>query len=160
MPERYLVHHFERRAYPLRPPTFTVGRDADSDIVLREPTVSRTHARVLLEGDEAILENLGPTGTRVNGEELLAPHKLAQGDQILIGTAKLTYTSTALPTGFTVVNGSRHPESDPDSKRTTIRTPLLRTAETRAARPAGLDRTWILAAVLVVAVVFFVFTRG
>lgn len=160
MPERYLVHHFERRAYPLRPPTFTVGRDADSDIVLREPTVSRTHARVLVEGEDVILESLGPTGTRVNGEEVIAPRKLEQGDQILIGTAKLTYTSAALPTGFTVVNGSRHPESDPDSKRTTIRTPLLRTAETRAARPARMDRTWILAAALVIAVVFFVFTRG
>lgn len=160
MPERYLVHHFERRAYPLRLPTFTLGRDADSDIVLREPTISRTHARVLLEGDDVILESLGPTGTRVNGEELLAPRKLEQGDQILIGTAKLTYTSAALPTGFTVVSGNKHPESDPDTKRTTIRTPLLRAGETRGARPTGVDRTWILAAVLVIAVVFFVFTRG
>ncbi|HUF29528.1 MAG TPA: FHA domain-containing protein, partial [Gemmatimonadaceae bacterium] len=67
MPERYLVHHFERLAYPLRAPMFTVGRGADSDIVLREPTVSRTHARLMLEGDDAILESLGPTGTRVNG---------------------------------------------------------------------------------------------
>lgn len=160
MTERYLVHHFERRAYPLRPPMFTVGRDADSDIVLREPTVSRTHARVVLEGDTAIIESLGPTGTRVNGEEILAPRKLEQGDQILIGTAKLTFTSAALPTGFTVVNGSSHPPSDPDTKRTTIRTPLLRAAEQKAARPSRLNRTWVLAAVLALAVAFFVFTRG
>lgn len=160
MPERYLVHHFERRAYPLRQPLFTVGRDADSDIVLREPTVSRTHARLVLEGDDAILESLGPTGTRVNGEEVLAPRKLEPGDQIVIGTAKLTFTSSALPTGFTVVNGSKHPESDPDTKRSTIRTPLIRTAEHKAARPTRLNRTWVLAAVMVLAVAFFVFMRG
>ncbi|HUR91159.1 MAG TPA: FHA domain-containing protein [Gemmatimonadaceae bacterium] len=160
MTERYLVHHFERRAYPLRQQLFTVGRDADSDLVVREPTVSRTHARVTLEGEDAILESLGPTGTRVNGEQVLTPRKLEPGDQILIGTAKLTFTSAALPTGFTVVNAGKHPPSDPDTKRTTIRTPLLRTAETLAARPARLDRTWILGALLVLAVVFFVFTRG
>lgn len=160
MSERYLVHHFERRAYPLRPPLFTVGRGADSDIVLREPTVSRTHARLVLEGDDAVLESLGPTGTRVNGEEVMGPRKLEQGDQISIGTATLTFTSAALPTGFTVVDAARHPESDPDTKRTTIRTPLLRTGENRAARPAGPNRTWLLAAIIALAIAFFVFARG
>lgn len=160
MPERYLVHHFERRAYPLRQPLFTVGRDADSDIVLREPTVSRTHARLVLEGDDAILESLGPTGTRVNGEQVLTPRKLEQGDQILIGTAKLTFTSASLPTGFTVVDTARHPESDPDSKRSTIRTPLLRTGESKATRLPLVTRTQVLFALLVLALAFFVFARG
>ncbi len=159
MPERYLVYHFERRAYPLRRPLFTVGRDADSDIVLREPTVSRTHARLLLEGEDAILENLGPTGTRVNGEEIIAPRKLEQGDHILIGTAKLTFTSASLPTGFTVANGATHPESDPDTKRTTIRTPLLQ-ARAKERRDSRLNKTWLLVGFLVLAVAFFVFARG
>jgi pSer/pThr/pTyr-binding forkhead associated (FHA) protein len=159
MPERYLVHHFERRAYPLRQPLFTVGRDADSDIVLREPTVSRTHARLTLEGDDAILESLGPTGTRVNGEEVVSPRKLENGDQIIIGTAKLTFSSAPVPTGFAVVSNGGHPEPDPDTKRSTIRTPLLRTGETAAARQS-IPRTWILVAALALAVVFFVFTRG
>lgn len=160
MPERYLVHHFERRAYPLRQPLFTVGRDTESDIVLREPTVSRTHARVLLDGDDVILESLGPTGTRVNGEEIQAPRKLEQGDQILIGTAKLTFTSAALPTGFTVVNGTRQPESDPDTKRTTIRTPLLRARERKEGRPFQLDPTWLVVGAVALLVLFFVFARG
>lgn len=160
MPERYLVHHFERRAYPLRQPLFTVGRDADSDIVLREPTVSRTHARLVIEGEDAILENLGPTGTRVNGEEILTPRKLEQGDQILIGTAKLTFTSATLPTGFTVVNGSRHPEPDPDSKRTTIRTPLLRARERKEGRSFQPNKTWLVIGAVALAVVYFVFARG
>jgi pSer/pThr/pTyr-binding forkhead associated (FHA) protein len=160
MSERYLVHHFERRAYPLRQPLFTVGRDAESDIVLREPTVSRTHARVMLEGDDAILESLGPTGTRVNGEDVVSPRKLEPGDQITIGTAKLTFTSAPVPTGFTVVTNGGHPESDPDSKRSTIRTPLLRTGENRTAQQSTPPRKWILLALLALAVAFFVFTRG
>jgi pSer/pThr/pTyr-binding forkhead associated (FHA) protein len=160
MPERYLVHHFERRAYPLRHPMFTVGRDADSDIILREPTVSRTHARLMLEGDDAILESLGPTGTRVNGEEVVNPRKLENGDEITIGTAKLTFSSAPLPTGFTVVSNGSHPEADPDTRRSTIRTPLFRTGESLAARPSTPARKWILLALLAVAVAFFVFTRG
>lgn len=160
MPERYLVHHFERRAYPLHQPMFTVGRDADSDIVLREPTVSRTHARLILEGDDAVLESLGPTGTRVNGEEVVMPRKLKNGDQITIGTAKLTFSAAPVPTGFTVVGNGRHPEPDPDTRRTTIRTPLLRTSEHGTARQSALPRTWVLVALLALAVGFFVFTRG
>lgn len=159
MPERYLVHHFERRAYPLRHPVFTVGRDADSDIVLREPTVSRTHARLMLEGDDAILESLGPTGTRVNGEVVVIPRRLENGDQITIGTAKLTFSSAPVPTGFMVVNNGSHPESDPDSRRSTIRTPLLKTGEHTAGRQS-FPRPWILVAMLALAIVFFVFTRG
>lgn len=159
MRQRYLVYHFERRAYPLREPLFTVGRDADSDIIVREPTISRTHARVILEGEEAVLENLGPTGTRVNGEEVVAPRKLEQGDQIRIGTAMLTFTSDALPTGFTVVQARAHPAPDPDTKRSTIRTPLLH-ARARAAANPPLNSTWVLVGLLTLVVVFFVFTRG
>lgn len=160
MPERYLVYHFERRAYPLRGPLFTVGRDAASDIVLREPTVSRTHLRVVLEGEDAVLESLGPTGTRINGEEVLAPRKLEQGDQILVGTAQLTFTSAALPTGFTVVDAAAHPAPDPDTKRSTIRTPLLRPREKADGQSLQLKTTWVVVAIVVLAVISFVFARS
>lgn len=160
MSERYLVYHFERRAYPLLRPLFTVGRDADSDLVLREPTVSRTHARLVLEGDDVILESFGPTGTRVNGVDILRPRKLESGDQILIGTAKLTFTSASVPTGFTVANSTIHPQSDPDTKRTTIRTPLLRSGEKTGGRAFPLSRTWLLIGVMILALALFVFTRG
>ena len=158
--ERYLVYHFERRAYPLRLPQFTVGRDADSDLVLREPTVSRTHARLVLDGEDAILESLGPTGTCVNGIQIVNTRKLETGDQILIGTAKLTFTSEAVPTGFTIVNSNIHPQSDPDTKRTTIRTPLMRGAEKVGGRASSPTRTWLLTGVMILALALFVFTRG
>lgn len=159
MPECYLINHFERRAYPLRQPLFTIGRDADSNLVLREPTVSRTHARLVLDGDDAILETLGPTGTRVNGENVVIPRKLVQGDQILIGTARLTFASGTLPTGFALAPAGEHPESDPDTRRTTIRTPLLHPREKKEERSFPL-RTALLLAVAVLAVIFAVFARG
>jgi len=160
MSDRYLVYHFERRAYPLRQPLFTVGRDADSDLVLREPTVSRTHARLVIEGEDAILENLGPTGTRVNGEAVVNPRKLEPGDQILIGTAKLTFTSATVPTGFTVVSSNVHPQADPDTRRTTIRTPLMRPGEQKAGREFRINKTWLVIGAMTLAVAFFVFARG
>lgn len=158
--EQYLVYDLERRAYPLRGPVFTVGRDADSDLVLREPTVSRTHARVVLEGEETILESLGPTGTRVNGVAIMNSRKLASGDQILIGTAKLTFSSAPVPTGFTVVNSSVHPQSDPDTKRTTIRMPLLRGTDKKKGWAFQLNRTWFFVGALTLAVLLFIFDRG
>lgn len=160
MSERYLVYHFERRAYPLRQPLFTVGRDADSDLVLREPTVSRTHARLMLDGDDMILESLGPTGTRVNGEQILTPRKLETGDQILIGTAKLTFTSATLPTGFTVVRSTEHPRSDPDTKRTTIRTPLLHSKDKVDGGGFQINKTWVAITVAALAVASFILSRG
>jgi pSer/pThr/pTyr-binding forkhead associated (FHA) protein len=159
MPECYLINHFERRAYPLRQPLFTIGRDSDSDLVLREPTVSRTHARLVLDGDDAILETLGPTGTRINGENVVIPRKLEQGDQILIGTAKLTFASGALPTGFALATGGEHPESDPDTRRTTIRTPLLHAREKKDGRRFPL-RASLLLVVAVLAMIFAIFARG
>lgn len=159
MPERYLIYQLERRAYPLRQPLFTVGRDAESDIIVREPTVSRTHARLTIDGDDVVLENLGPTGTRVNGEAVLASRKLQQGDDILIGTATLTFTAGPVPTGFTVVDGAASRQPDPDTRRSTIRTPLLPTDGIKA-RPAASAMTWMLVAALVIVTALFVFTRG
>jgi pSer/pThr/pTyr-binding forkhead associated (FHA) protein len=45
----------------------TVGRAATSDIVLDEPFVSSTHARLFLRGQFYVVEDLGSTnGTFVN----------------------------------------------------------------------------------------------
>ena len=60
----YLVYEFERRAYPLSDGGFTIGRDAASNIVVREPSVSRSHAEVRAEGGEFVLHTSGATGTR------------------------------------------------------------------------------------------------
>lgn len=48
------------------PGTLTVGRDPDNDLVLDEPRVSGRHARVVREGNRAVVEDLGSSnGTAV-----------------------------------------------------------------------------------------------
>jgi pSer/pThr/pTyr-binding forkhead associated (FHA) protein len=123
----YLVYEFERRAYPLSDAGFTIGRDSASDIVVREPAVSRSHAEVRAEGGEYVLHTSGTTGTRVNGEFVNTPRQLKDGDRIEVGTAELTFRRSKLPLGVSVVDRSepRARFDDVLSRRETISNPIL-----------------------------------
>ena len=124
----YLVYEFERRAYPLSDAGFTIGRDAGSSIVVREPSVSRTHAEVRAEGGEFVLHTSGATGTRLNGQVVTTPRQLKDGDRIEIGTAELTFRRSKLPLGVSVVDhADAHPGDEILSRRTTIANPILGT---------------------------------
>jgi DNA-binding winged helix-turn-helix (wHTH) protein len=69
-----------------------IGRDADVAIPLTSPTVSRHHAKIVIAGEVAILEDLGSkNGTHVRGEAVTSPLLLADGDQIRIGRFQLTF---------------------------------------------------------------------
>jgi len=71
--------------------TITIGRDPLSSVVLDSPTVSRRHARLVLRGGQAELEDLRSTnGTFVNGRRIERRH-LAKGDVVRIGPYKLLY---------------------------------------------------------------------
>ncbi len=127
----YLVYEFERRAYPLTEEGFTIGRDASSHIVLREPSVSRSHAEVRAEGGEYVLHTSGATGTRLNGETVSTPKQLQEGDRIEVGTAELTFRRSKLPLGVSVVDRAEaRPQFDDIlSRRQTISNPILGTHE-------------------------------
>jgi hypothetical protein len=68
----------------------TIGRGSESDITVAEDMVSRRHARLLIEPDNAIyIEDLKSTnGTFINGERIQRA-ALKEGDRILIGTSTL-----------------------------------------------------------------------
>jgi len=69
-----------------------IGRDADVAVPLNSPTVSRHHARIVIEGDAATLEDLGSkNGTAVRGQKITSPVNLADGDRIRIGAFELTF---------------------------------------------------------------------
>jgi DNA-binding winged helix-turn-helix (wHTH) protein len=69
-----------------------LGRDADVAVPLSSPTVSRHHARLVIAGEIATLEDLGSkNGTCVRGRALTSPTQLADGDQIRIGAFDLTF---------------------------------------------------------------------
>ena len=70
----------------------SIGRAAENGIVITGQRVSREHARVRRDGRHVWLEDLGSTnGTFLNGERVLAPAELRDGDQVAIGASVLTF---------------------------------------------------------------------
>jgi hypothetical protein len=84
------------REFLLDRPVLTIGRRADQDIVLDDPSVSRTHARIHLAGADAAVEDLGSTnGTSVNGRPIGSGRAtVLDRDRIQVGNALLEYRST------------------------------------------------------------------
>ena len=65
---------------------FVIGRVEGNDLVIAEPSVSRRHARLLRQGSQVLLEDLGSSnGTFINGKRLIAPTPLMPGDILMLG---------------------------------------------------------------------------
>lgn len=63
-----------------------IGRSPSSDIVIDEPYVSATHARLTLQGPALVLDDLQSTnGTMVNGHAITQAVTLRDGDEVQIG---------------------------------------------------------------------------
>jgi len=81
------------RAYnfPIIKDEISIGRGKDSDIVLKDDTVSRNHARITKSEEGYLLTDLGSfNGTKVN-EKSIQSTLLKHDDQIEIGLTKLTF---------------------------------------------------------------------
>ncbi len=67
-----------------------IGRSPDADLVIADDFVSSTHARVSLEADRLMLEDLGSTnGTVLNGQPVTRPLPVDAGDVIELGRNRL-----------------------------------------------------------------------
>lgn len=85
-----------------------LGRSSDCHVTIEDPLVSRHHARIVLEGDRAVVYDLGSrNGVKVNGLALKEPTELKDGDRLRIGTQELVFcrvdavpASSAKTTGF------------------------------------------------------------
>lgn len=78
-----------------------LGRDAEAAVWIDSLAASRRHARIVVSGSEAVLEDLdSKNGTIVNGRLLEKPVILRDGDRIQIASAALTFRtfSTTGPT--------------------------------------------------------------
>jgi pSer/pThr/pTyr-binding forkhead associated (FHA) protein len=74
-----------RSRVPLSPVPFTIGRQSDNHLVLRDNRASRNHARIALEADEYYLEDLNSShGLFVNGVRV-TKQKLHAADRIEFG---------------------------------------------------------------------------
>jgi hypothetical protein len=74
------------KVFPLQKNEIYIGRDPSNDIAISDVEVSRKHARLTMQPNGFILEDLGSTnGTYVNGQRLLGPHILRAGEVIQLG---------------------------------------------------------------------------
>lgn len=71
-----------------------IGRDPEAKIRIDIGGVSRRHARIVVDGADVTLEDLGSkNGTYLRGRRVQKPTRLAHGDEIRIGhkVARLTF---------------------------------------------------------------------
>jgi hypothetical protein len=91
---RFLLQEFD-----LPPGETILGRSPDCHVTIEDPLVSRQHARVVLQSDQAIVEVLGSrNGVRVNGRPIKGPTTLADGDRLRIGTQELVFCRVSAST--------------------------------------------------------------
>jgi DNA-binding winged helix-turn-helix (wHTH) protein len=80
------------REIALRAGENILGRLDEGVAWLESPTVSRRHARILVSGGQATLEDLGSkNGTFLRGQRLTSPTPLSDGDEILLGRVHMTF---------------------------------------------------------------------
>jgi hypothetical protein len=73
-----------RTSFTSSPITF--GRDPDNALVVGETTASRKHGEIRSEGEDWVLVNLSPNGTRVNRRRVAdKPQRLRNGDNVYLG---------------------------------------------------------------------------
>ncbi|MFV1964662.1 MAG: SpoIIE family protein phosphatase [Pirellulaceae bacterium] len=90
----------EGESHPLEERETLLGRHPDCQIVLRDSTVSRRHARITQDGNHHYVNDVGSQhGTRVNGEVIRQPHLLRHGDEIQLSQVTLVFRDEAEESG-------------------------------------------------------------
>lgn len=96
---RFRVTHLARE-FELHPGENVLGRDSDASVVIPMKSISRRHARIVVSGDTATLEDLGSkNGTWLKGRRVDGRVELADGDELRLGSVPLVFR--AAPAGST-----------------------------------------------------------
>jgi DNA-binding winged helix-turn-helix (wHTH) protein len=83
---------WDARQIPLPEGSTIVGRGPDSGVWIDAAGVSRQHARFVVRQGEATVEDLkSKNGTYVGPERVTMPRRLADGDQIRLGSVVITF---------------------------------------------------------------------
>ena len=83
-----------------------VGRGRGATVRIPSDSISRRHARILIRGEEATLEDLdSKNGTFLRGERIESPSSLRPGDTIRLGSVSMTLQ--ILPATGTTETGSK-----------------------------------------------------
>ena len=75
--------------------TLTVGRHGSSDIVLDDPSVSRSHCLIYIESALVEIEDLSSTnGVTINGERISGREILPIDEDLMIGNLRFLLTES------------------------------------------------------------------
>lgn len=87
------------KEYILSTEPVVVGRENSNDLVLKDPEVSRRHARITYQGGRYFVEDLNSTnGTFLNEQRLQGQMPLSHADVIRLGESiRLTFYGLAVP---------------------------------------------------------------
>ncbi len=89
------------RRVPLKEGENTIGRDPLSTVWIDFASVSRRHARIVIDDARALLEDVGSkNGTTVGTERLVGARELRDGDRLAFGSVDAVFFSSesGLPT--------------------------------------------------------------
>lgn len=82
-------------------PRLLIGRATTSDIIINDPSVSKVHAELFIEGNMASVRDLGSTnGTFVNGNRISNIHTLGQFDILKVGNSLVPWRNYATRNTF------------------------------------------------------------
>jgi len=99
--------YWRSREFALEEGENVLGRDPRAGIFLDDASVSRRHARIVISGEEALVEDLqSKNGTFVRGAAIEARSRIADGDEIRLGSVPLTFRVFPLA-GSTETAGGR-----------------------------------------------------
>jgi pSer/pThr/pTyr-binding forkhead associated (FHA) protein len=116
----------------------TIGRLPDNTVVIDNPAVSGHHARVFVDGDRVVVEDLrSKNGTYVNDQHVIRA-TLKSGDVLLVGKHRIEYADTndvAAATAKAAALPTMGPTAYLETRQ--HRTMLTRLREERAARDRG-----------------------
>lgn len=78
--------------FPLLEGENLIGRGSECGVRIASSTVSRVHARLSVDGNQATIEDLeSKNGTYLGGNRLEAPARLSPGDEIRVGSVRLVW---------------------------------------------------------------------
>lgn len=142
---RFLLQEFDLHA-----PEVIIGRSSECHITIEDPLISRQHARILIEGEEARIADMGSrNGVRVNGRLVKGEQVLKDGDRIRLGTQELLFSMVGRaeraprPTGYMKLChacGTPYPEGAPSCPH--CGAPALAEEDTMSGAAPEPKRSW------------------
>ncbi len=127
MDAKFILRVSNGREYPVNT-SLRIGREADCQILLNDPRVSRLHAIVSVEGNSLIVQDQNSSnGTFVNGKQITGgqPWFITVGDQLQIGDTSFTVIAAQASEPLRSVRPSSSPSAIPKQRPSTLPVYLL-----------------------------------